>query len=62
MKPDKTSLLYVFISIFGLDRAQTTKDFSLEEVTDRNVPVKIFSYGVNVAKSTVHGRGPSKVS
>ena len=29
MKPNKFLLLYVFVSIFGLDRAQTTIDFEM---------------------------------
>ena len=57
----QTPLLYVFVSIFGLYRAQTTKDFemcSVEQLTDRNVPVKIFSRSVNVKTKDYARPGP----
>ena len=48
MKPDKL-LCYVFASIFGLDPAQKTIDFKvLGQLTNRNVPVKIFNCSVNI--------------
>ena len=36
-------MLYVFVRIFGLDRAETTIYFKSVEATNRNVPVKIFN-------------------
>ena len=36
MKPDKLlCYIFVFVRIFGLDRAQTTKDFKSVEATDQ---------------------------
>ena len=40
----QTSLLYVFVSFFGLDRAQTTIDFKSVGATDQyKRPVKMFN-------------------
>ena len=44
MKPDK-----LFVSIFGLSRAQTTLDLKVvEQLTNSNVPVQIFNFSVNI--------------
>ena len=63
--PDKL-LCYVFVSIFGLGCAQTTiyfKSGGSEQLTNKNVPVKIFNCSVNIYKQRiVHGRGPSNTN
>ena len=44
-------LLCVFVSVFGLDRAQTAIDFEnyvLGQLTNRIVPVKICDCGGNI--------------
>ena len=44
-------LLCVFVSLFGLDRAQTAMDFEnyvLEQLTNRIVPAKIFDCSGNI--------------
>ena len=54
----QTSLLYMFVSIFGLDRVQTTIDFDVsEQLANGSVPVKIFNCSVNVkAKDCTQSR------
>ena len=59
MKLDKL-LCYVFVSVFGLDRVQTTIDFEmLEQLTNRIVPVKIFNCNV---QRIVQVCGPSNIN
>ena len=45
MKPDTFSLLYVFVIVFGLDPAQAPIGLEkmMEQLTNRNIPVKLFS-------------------
>ena len=53
MKPGKLlCYMYDFVSIFGLDRAQTRRPQyilkALEQLTNRNVPGKIFNCSLNI--------------
>ena len=50
MKPDKCLCLYVFVSLFGPDLAQTTIDFGMcwRNRPIEFVPVKIFNCSVNI--------------
>ena len=59
----QVSLLYVFVSIFYLDRAHTTKDF---EICYSNWPIETFllrnsTVVWRLKQRIVHGRGPSNI-
>ena len=64
MKPDTFSLLYVFVTVFGLDPAQATT--GLEKCWS-NWPIETFplnysTRSVNVKEKIVHGCGPSNIN
>ena len=54
MKPDTFSLLYVFVIVLGLDPAQATVGLEkmLEQLTNRNIPIKLFNLCRFVARPT----------